>query len=90
MVSLFNATGSVSKKIYSCEKAFRKLTDPAQLLILNLVVSKPGILLKFSGWLRSNRRMRVISYSKVRECLIYRPDQTRPEKKTDQAVTLST
>ena len=45
-VGLFNATGSVSKKIYPSKKAYRKLTDPAQFLILNLVLSKPGILLK--------------------------------------------
>lgn len=46
IVNLFNATGSVSKKVYPCEKAFRKVTGPAQLLILNLVIKNPGILLK--------------------------------------------
>ena len=46
IVNLFNATGTVSKKMYPREKASRKLTNPAELLILSLVISKPGILLK--------------------------------------------
>ena len=45
IVCLFHATGTVSKKKYPSENAFRKLTDPAQLLILHLVVNKPGIYL---------------------------------------------
>ena len=45
-LQLFHTTGSVSKKLYPKEKAFRKLTTPAQLLILNLVVEKPGIYLQ--------------------------------------------
>ena len=36
----------MSKKHYPKEKAFRKLTDPVQLFILNLVVAKPGIYLR--------------------------------------------
>ncbi len=44
-LQLFNFTGSVSKKVYPKDKAFRKLTTPAQLLILNLVIEKPGIYL---------------------------------------------
>ena len=44
-VSLFNETGSVSKKVYPREKAFRVLTTPAQLLILHLICQKPGIYL---------------------------------------------
>lgn len=42
----FHATGTVSKKKYPREKAFRKLIEPAQILILNLVVDKPGIYLR--------------------------------------------
>ena len=42
---LFHTAGSVCKKKYSKEKAFRKLSTPAQLLILGLVVKKPGIYL---------------------------------------------
>ncbi len=41
-VELFHATGSVSKRPY---RAFRKLTTPAQLLTLHLVVQRPGIYL---------------------------------------------
>ena len=44
-LQLFHATGSVSKKEYPKEHAFRKLTTPAQMLILNLIVMKPGIYL---------------------------------------------
>ena len=46
ILSLFHHTGNVSKKVYSKENVFRKLTEPAQILILKLVVSKPGIYLK--------------------------------------------
>lgn len=45
-LQLFHTTGSICKKLYPKEKAFRKLTTPAQLLILNLVVMKPGIYLQ--------------------------------------------
>jgi len=45
-LQLFYATGSVHKKCQRADKAFRKLTDPAQLLILHLVIEKPGIYLK--------------------------------------------
>ena len=44
-LELFYSTGSVGKKQYPKEKAFRKLTTPAQLLILHLVLEKPGIYL---------------------------------------------
>ena len=44
-VALFNATGSVQKRAYPKERAFRKLTPIAQLFILNLVLEKPGIYL---------------------------------------------
>ncbi len=45
-LKLFFATGSVAKKIYPKEKAFRMITTPAQVFILNLVVDRPGIYLK--------------------------------------------
>ena len=45
MVQLFRTTGSASKKPYPKQKAFRKLITPAQLLILHLVIQKPGIYL---------------------------------------------
>lgn len=44
-VQLFLQSGSVSKRPYPKEKAFRKLTVPAQLFILNLVVDNPGMYL---------------------------------------------
>ena len=44
-LNLFRCTGSVTKKNYPTDKAFRKLAYPAQILILNLVVSRPGIYL---------------------------------------------
>ena len=45
-IQLFHVTGSVSKRIYPKEQAFRKLTAPVQLLILHLVMQKPGIYLR--------------------------------------------
>ena len=44
-LELFHATGSVSKRPYPKERAFRKLTPPAQLLILQLIIQRPGIYL---------------------------------------------
>ena len=44
-LNLFRTTGSVAKKPYPEGKAFCKLTLPAQLLILHLVLEKPGIFL---------------------------------------------
>lgn len=44
-LTLFSTTGQVSKKPYPKDKAFRKLTTPAQLHILNTVIAKPGIYL---------------------------------------------
>ena len=46
IVQLFLTTGTVCKKIKSKDSAFRKLTNPAQMLILTLVVEKPGIYLR--------------------------------------------
>ncbi len=45
ILNLFHSTAAVSKMVYPREKAFRKLTYPAQLLVLQLVMSKPGIYL---------------------------------------------
>ena len=36
-MNIFNTTGTVAKNIYPKDKSFRKLTLPAQLLILNLI-----------------------------------------------------
>jgi len=44
-LQLFESSGSVEKRKYPKKNAFRKLTTPAQLLILYLVVEKPGIYL---------------------------------------------
>lgn len=44
-VTLFKTTGSVHKRPYPKDKADRKLTQIAQLFVLNLVVKKPGIYL---------------------------------------------
>ena len=44
-VALFHATGRVSKRSYPKEKSIRKLTVPAQLLILQIVLENPGMFL---------------------------------------------
>lgn len=44
-VGLFHATGSVSKRPYPKERAARTLTEPCKLLILHVIMQKPGILL---------------------------------------------
>ena len=44
-IQLFHSTGSVSKRPYPKERAFRKLTSPCQLLIFHLVVQRPRIYL---------------------------------------------
>ena len=46
ILSLFRHTGEVNKKVYPKEQAFRKLTEPAQFLILKLAISKPGVYLE--------------------------------------------
>ena len=46
ILQLFHNTGTITKKAYPKDKAYRKLTTPAELLILNLVVQKPGIYLR--------------------------------------------
>lgn len=45
MYDKFEITGSVLKRDYSAEKAYRKLTESAQLFILYLVLERPGIYL---------------------------------------------
>ena len=42
-LKLFNTTGTVAKKEYPKDKAYRKLSDYAEFLILNIVLQKPGI-----------------------------------------------
>ena len=44
-VALFKTTGSIRKRPYPKEKAARKLTPPAQMFVLHLVLQKPGIYL---------------------------------------------
>ena len=46
VVRHFEATGSVDKKTYPSERSFRKISNPAQLFILHLVVDRPGIYLR--------------------------------------------
>ena len=41
----FLTTGTLKKNTYPKDKAYRKLTPTAQMLILHIVVEKPGILL---------------------------------------------
>lgn len=45
-IKLFHQTGEVQPKAYPKEKSFRKLISPAQLLILQLVIDRPGIYLR--------------------------------------------
>jgi transposase len=45
-VNIFRETGGVSKKKYPKDTHYRKLTTPAEMLILNLILKKPGIYLK--------------------------------------------
>ena len=44
-IQLFYTRGSVSKRPHPKEKPFHKLTMPAKLLVLHLVMDKPGIYL---------------------------------------------
>ena len=46
ILRLFRQTGQISKKTYPKERSFRKLTSPAELLILHLVIERPGIYLR--------------------------------------------
>ena len=44
-IQLFYSTGTVSKRDYLKDSAPRKLSNPAQLFILHLVIKQPGIYL---------------------------------------------
>lgn len=45
IVERFEASGDVSKNKYPSAAAFRKITEPAELYIMNLVLERPGIYL---------------------------------------------
>ena len=45
LFDMFLTTGTLKKNTYPKDKAYRKLTPTAQMLILHIVVEKPGILL---------------------------------------------
>ena len=45
ILNIFSATGTVSKKAYPVEKAFRKISGPVQLFILYPLLEKPSIYL---------------------------------------------
>ena len=45
-LKLFQTTGQVSKRTYPTHRAYRELIAPAQLLIMNLVIERPGIYLR--------------------------------------------
>ena len=47
---LFDTTGSVTKAAYPTERAFRKLTTPAQLFVIHLLLDRPGIYLCEIQW----------------------------------------
>ena len=42
----FELSGDVAKQTYHAENSVRKLTEPAQLFILHLVLDRPGIYLR--------------------------------------------
>ena len=42
----FRATGTVDKRPYLAERAFRVITEPVKLYIAQLVLERPGILLR--------------------------------------------
>ena len=44
-IQLFYSTGTVTKRAYPKDCAARKLSNPAQLFILHLVIKQPGIYL---------------------------------------------
>lgn len=46
IIKLFRITGHVHKKPYPRKRAYRELTEPAELFVLNLVTEKPGIYLE--------------------------------------------
>ena len=42
VLQIFYQTGGVKKKVYPKECSYRKITTPAQLFIMHLVIEKPG------------------------------------------------
>ena len=46
IVHTFEATGSVDKKSYDAVRSFRKITEPAKLFIIYLVMDRPGVVLR--------------------------------------------
>ena len=46
VLHIFTTTGDVSKKRYPAERAFRIITEPVKLLIIHLILQKPGIFLR--------------------------------------------
>ena len=46
IVRTFEAIGSVDKKSYDSVRSFRKITEPAKLFIIYLVMDRPGVLLR--------------------------------------------
>ena len=67
--NLFNTTGKVSKRPYPKERAFRKLTAPAQLLVLHLVCSQPGISLNEIQYELEKVLLLKVSISTICRCL---------------------
>ena len=45
-LELFHSTGSAAKRPYPTDRAYRELTSPGQLFILNLVLQRPGMYLQ--------------------------------------------
>ena len=45
ILRLLLRSGSVSKRKYPSDRSFRKLTKPAELFILNILLMRPGIML---------------------------------------------
>ena len=43
---IFQTTGDICKRIYPSERAYRKITEPVQLYILYLILSRPGVYLR--------------------------------------------
>ena len=42
ILDIFSATGTVAKKAYPTENAFRKISEPVKFFILHLILEKPG------------------------------------------------
>ena len=46
LIKLFETTGNVSKRPYPKGRRFKKLTDTVKLLVLHLILEKPGMYLR--------------------------------------------